>query len=251
MYSIGIDSGSSTTKGVLFDGEKIIKKAIRLTGANPRKTMKSLYEELKPEGETYTVTTGYGRELLQESDKSVTEITCHGKGAAFLCEEAGSIIDIGGQDSKVILLDRDKNIKDFIMNDKCAAGTGRFVEVIMRILHEDIDDLDVYVKDSDPVKISSMCTVFAESEVVSLLAKDVEGSSVASGVVDSICNRTAIFAKRLPLDGQIFFSGGLSNSRAICNALQKHVGLPIVTHPLSQYTGAIGAAVIGFQKMNK
>jgi predicted CoA-substrate-specific enzyme activase len=251
MYSIGIDSGSSMTKGVLFDGEDIIKMMMLPTGANPRRTMQSVYESLKGDKDAYTVTTGYGRELLEERDKAVTEITCHGKGAAFLCKEATAIIDIGGQDSKVILLDRDKNIQDFIMNDKCAAGTGRFVEVIMRILHQDIDDLDQYVKVSKPVKISSMCTVFAESEVISLLAEDVPGSDIASGIVESICNRTAIFAKRLPLEEGVFFSGGLAGSKAICSALEKHVGLPIITHPLAQYTGAIGAAVIGYQKHRK
>lgn len=251
MYSIGIDSGSSMTKGVLFDGDAIVKKMMVPTGANPRRTMKTVYEALKGEKAIYTVTTGYGRDLLQDRDKAITEITCHGKGAAFLCKDATAIIDIGGQDSKVILLDRDKNIQDFIMNDKCAAGTGRFIEVIMRILQQDIDDLDEYVKGSQPVKISSMCTVFAESEVISLLAEDVEGSAIASGIVDSICNRTAIFARRLPLEERVFFSGGLAGSTAICNALEKYVGLPIVTHPLAQYTGAIGAAVIGYQKIAK
>jgi len=249
MYSMGIDSGSSTTKGVLLDGETIIDKIIMPTGANPKRTMKQVYEILKKDHEVYTVTTGYGRALLQEADKSVTEITCHGKGAAFLHDEITAIIDIGGQDSKVILLDREKNIKDFLMNDKCAAGTGRFVEVIMRILQQDLCDLDEYVTNAEPAKISSMCTVFAESEVVSLLAQDVLGDAIAKGVISSICQRTAIFSRRLPLEGKIFFSGGLAQFNAMRMEMSNELGLEVVTHELAQYVGAMGAAVIGMGKI--
>lgn len=247
MYSIGIDSGSATTKGVLFDGKNIIEKVIVLTGANPRRTMEEVYKKLYRE-QAYTVTTGYGRALLKTSNKQITEITCHGKGAAFLNDEISAVVDIGGQDSKVILLDRELNIKDFLMNDKCAAGTGRFVEVIMRLLQEDLCDLDEYVIDAEATKISSMCTVFAESEVVSLLAHDVSGPSIAKGVIESIAQRTASFAKRLPLDGKIFFSGGLAQLDSMKDAIEKSLELEIVTHKDAQYVGAIGAAVIGFQK---
>lgn len=251
MYSIGIDSGSAMTKGILYDGTNIVEKIMVPTGANPKRTMKMVYDQLNREAPTYTVTTGYGRELLAEKDKSVTEITCHGKGASYLCKEASAIIDIGGQDSKVILLDKDGNIKDFIMNDKCAAGTGRFMEVIMRILQEDIEDLDAYVAGAEPTKISSMCTVFAESEVISLLAEDVTGPSIASGIIESICQRTAIFARRLPLENKVYFSGGLASSQAILQSLAIHLNIAIDTHELAQYTGAIGAAVIGYQKILK
>ena len=251
MYSIGIDSGSSTTKGVLFDGNKIIDKIIVPTGANPRRTVKEVYEKLKKNFHVYTVTTGYGRNLLEESDRQITEITCHGRGALFLDAEIGAVIDIGGQDSKVILLDRDKNVADFLMNDKCAAGTGRFVEVIMRLLHQDLSDLDEYSKDAEAVKISSMCTVFAESEVISLLAQDVSGSSVAKGVVDSISERTAMFAKKLPLEGKVFFSGGLAQFDVIKEELERRLGLEVVTDEMAQYAGAIGAAVIGMKKIKK
>jgi len=249
MLSIGIDSGSSTTKGVLFDGERIIEKVILPTGANPKRTMNEIYNTLKKDRDVYTVTTGYGRGLLEFSNKQVTEITCHGKGAAFLHQGIGAVIDIGGQDSKVILLDRDQNIKDFLMNDKCAAGTGRFVEVIMRILHQDLCDLDQYVVNASPVKISSMCTVFAESEVISLLAQDHSGDAIAKGVISSICDRTAIFAKRLPLEGTVFFSGGLAQFMAMRSELEGKLGLEVVTHELAQYVGAVGAAVIGFKKI--
>lgn len=244
MYSIGIDSGSTTTKGVLLKNDKIIEKIIVATGVNPRRTMEDIYKRLYREN-AFTVTTGYGRELLKSSDKQVTEITCHGKGATFLDGKISAVIDIGGQDSKVILLDRDQNIKDFLMNDKCAAGTGRFIEVIMRLLQEDLCDLDDYVRDVTGIKISSMCTVFAESEVVSLLAQDVSGPSIAKGVIESISQRTTSFAKRLPIEGRVFFSGGLAQSTSIREVFENDLDLEVVTHEDAQFVGAIGAAVIG------
>jgi predicted CoA-substrate-specific enzyme activase len=250
MYSIGIDSGSTTTKGVLFDGENIIEKIIVATGANPRRTMEEIYKRLYREN-AFTVTTGYGRELLKCSDKKVTEITCHGKGATFFDKQISAVIDIGGQDSKVILLDQHQKVKDFLMNDKCAAGTGRFIEVIMRLLQEDLCDLDHYVEDAEGTKISSMCTVFAESEVVSLLAQDVSGPSIAKGVIDSISQRTASFAKRIPIEGRVFFSGGLAQSASIMNQLERNLGLKVVTHKDAQFVGAVGAALIGNQYMKK
>ena len=248
MYTIGIDSGSTTTKGILFDGHEILEKILVTTGGNPRRTMAEVYSKLKGDREVYTVATGYGRELLPEADKRVTEISCHGKGAAYLADGISGIIDIGGQDSKVILLDKDKNIIDFLMNDKCAAGTGRFVETIMRVLHQDIDDIDEFVKFAEPVKISSMCTVFAESEVISLLANNQKSDAIAMGIIHSICERTANFARKLPLEKRVFFSGGLAKSKIMKKVLEEKLGIEIVTSPIAQYTGALGAALIGHRK---
>lgn len=250
MFSIGIDSGSATTKGVLFDGKNIIEKIIVPTGANPRRTIEEVYDTLYRDN-AYTVTTGYGRKLLKSSDKQVTEITCHGKGAAFLDKGISAVIDIGGQDSKVILLDQDLNVKDFLMNDKCAAGTGRFVEVIMRLLQEDLCDFDSYVNNAKGIKISSMCTVFAESEVVSLLAQDVPGPSIAMGVIESISERISTFAKRLPIENRVFFSGGLAQIENMKKSIENSLGLEVVTHEDAQFAGAIGAAVIGNQYINR
>lgn len=249
MYSLGIDSGSTTTKGILFDGENIVKKIIVPTSASPHKTILKLYEELHDAEVAYTVTTGYGRNLLTYADKQITEITCHAKGASFLCPEATAVIDIGGQDSKAILLDEDKNVLEFLMNDKCAAGTGRFVDVIMRLLEEDINNIDAFVKDMNPAKISSMCTVFAESEVISLLAKGAARGNIALGIIESICRRTAIFAQKLNIEGDVFFSGGLSNFKAFSTTLEKHLGKPIKSHPLGQFNGAIGAAILAYKNI--
>ena len=162
--SLGIDCGSTTTKGALFDGETVVKTILLPTAARPRERMGQIYDALYSPEVEYVVTTGYGRELLPQAHKRVTEITCHAKGAAYLCPGISGVVDIGGQDSKAILLDRDGNVADFVMNDKCAAGTGRFVEMMGRILDCPLDEIDAFTKDAKPVDITSMCTVFAESE---------------------------------------------------------------------------------------
>ncbi len=248
MLSLGIDSGSTTTKGALFDGTNIVRTQVIPTTSNPKESMRRLYEEMHTDQVGYVVATGYGRELLPQADKRVTEITCHARGAAFLCPKTGAVVDIGGQDSKVILLDRDRNVVDFLMNDKCAAGTGRFIEVMMRILEEDLKNIDQFVAGKHPVNITSMCTVFAESEIVSLLAQGVDRGDIALGIIQSICKRTSFFAKRLNLHDTVFFSGGLAQFPIFCRTLEEFLQLPVVTHPMAQLAGAIGASVIGYQK---
>ncbi|MDO5038069.1 acyl-CoA dehydratase activase [Clostridium sp.] len=249
-YTLGIDSGSTTTKGVLFDGNKIVETLIIKTAAKPKESIYKVFNKLYSDKVKYVVTTGYGRKLLKEANKQVTEITCHARGAAFLNPNIRAVIDIGGQDSKAILLDKSLNVVDFLMNDKCAAGTGRFIDVMMRILEEDINNIDEFVTNKTPVNISSMCTVFAESEIISLLANDVDRGDIALGVVHSISKRTANFANRLNLEGDIFFSGGLANSKIFKDTIESYLNKNVYTHKLSQFVGAIGAAVIGWQKIN-
>lgn len=249
-YTLGIDSGSTATKGVLFDGSTIVKTMTVKTSAKPKESIYKVYNALFSEDVEYTIATGYGRDLLREADKAVTEITCHAQGAAFLNPAIRGVIDIGGQDSKVVLLDSSLNVVDFLMNDKCAAGTGRFVDVMMRTLEEDIANIDEFVKDRNPVTISSMCTVFAESEIISLLAKDVHRGDIALGIIHSICRRTANFAQRLNLQGDIFFSGGLAKSEVFRNVLEEYLNRKVLTNDLCQYAGAIGAAVVGSRKIS-
>ena len=246
MYSIGIDSGSTTTKGVLYNGE-IVKKLILKTSVKPRDTILQIYNELcigineKP----FLTVTGYGRELADFTDKKVTEITCHGVGAKFLCIDTKIVIDIGGQDSKAIKLDRDGNIIDFLMNDKCAAGTGRFLEVIAKTLEVKISDIDEIVKFSKPHPISSMCTVFAESEVISLIAKEIPREEILCGVMHSIARRTANFVSKLAIEDVVFFTGGVSTSLEFRKYLENYLKMEVKSSNLSQYAGAIGAAIIG------
>ena len=251
MLTLGIDSGSTTTKGALFDGTQVVRTAILPTSANPRESILALYHQLHSPEVTFTVSTGYGRDLLEEADQKVTEITCHARGAAYLNPATRVVVDIGGQDSKVILLDNGLNVVDFLMNDKCAAGTGRFIEVMMRILEEDLASIDEFVVGKHPVNISSMCTVFAESEIVSLLATGADRGDVALGVIQSFCRRTAVFAQKLSLQEEVFFSGGLANFESFRSTLQSFLGLKVNTHPLSQYAGAIGASVVAYNKATR
>ena len=251
MLTLGIDSGSTTTKGALFDGTQIVKTAILPTSANPKDSICNLYEMLYNDDVAYTVSTGYGRALLEQADKQITEITCHARGAAFLNPNVRAVVDIGGQDCKAILLDNGLNVVDFIMNDKCAAGTGRFIEVMMRILEEDINNIDRFVEGHQPINITSMCTVFAESEIISLLAKGADKGDIALGIINSICRRTSFFAQKLNLSGDIFFSGGLAQFEIVRSTLEGYLKIPVHTSPLSQFAGAIGAAVIGYNKVKR
>lgn len=233
-------------------GRQLMKVEQMKTAHRPKQTMENLLSRLMQGLEHESVgiiTTGYGRELLSDADKSVTEISCHAVGAHFLGDRQGkqirTVIDIGGQDVKVIALDAQGLVVDFLMNDKCAAGTGRFVEVLMDKLEQQVESLDRFVEGALPVKISSMCTVFAESEVIGLLASDVTASAIAMGIVHAIADRTTNFAKRLSLESDIFFSGGLARSHALKHCMESGLGQELVVDELSQYAGAIGAALIG------
>lgn len=250
MYSIGVDSGSVATKGVLFDGKKIVKKIIVPTGWSPMTTANEVYEKLKegiPEEEIKKVVgTGYGRGVMDFADKKVTEITCHSKGIHFINNDVRTILDIGGQDSKVINLDEDGNVVNFLMNDKCAAGTGRFLEVTSNILGSDITKIDELAKGNHPVNISSMCTVFAESEIVSLLAQNVPTGEVAAGILKSIANKSTSMLSRGEIVDKVAFTGGLAKSSELVRMVSEIIGKEIFLAEDTQIIGALGAAVIGF-----
>ena len=250
MYSIGVDSGSVATKGVLFDGEKIVKKIIVPTGWSPMTTANEVYENLKegiPEEEIKKVVgTGYGRGVMDFADKKVTEITCHSKGIHFINNDVRTILDIGGQDSKVINLDADGNVVNFLMNDKCAAGTGRFLEVTSNILGSDITKIDELARGNNPVNISSMCTVFAESEIVSLLAQNVPTGEVAAGILKSIANKSTSMLSRGEIVDKVAFTGGLAKSSELVRMVSEIIGKDIFLAEDTQIIGALGAAVIGF-----
>ena len=180
MYTIGLDSGSTTTKGVLFSADQLVARYLIPTAGNPRGAMTKVVDYFKDQhglSQVKLVTTGYGRKLIP-ADLVVTEITCHGKGAEYLLPGVTQVIDIGGQDCKAIQLNGKGSVTEFSMNDRCAAGTGRFVEVMMRTLGEEIADLDTFVQAATPITINSMCTVFAESEVISLISKGEERADI-------------------------------------------------------------------------
>lgn len=182
---------------------------------------------------------------MDYADKQVTEISCHGLGARLLAPGTRTVIDIGGQDSKVIQLDDDGNLSDFLMNDKCAAGTGRFLEVISRTLGASVEQLDAITAGVEPHAITSMCTVFAESEVISLRSAGVAPETILAGVINAMARRSANFIGRLSGQAPLLFTGGVSHCHAFARMLEGHIGIPVHTHPDAQFAGAIGAALIG------
>lgn len=252
MYSIGIDSGSVATKGVLFDGEKIVKKIVIPTGWSPKNASLEVYESLIKDIDKNDIIkvigTGYGRVSMDFVSKKVTEITCHAKGVHFLNNNIRTILDIGGQDSKVINLDNDGNVSNFIMNDKCAAGTGRFLQVTSTLLGSDVENIDKLAKDTVPQDISSMCTVFAESEIISLLAKNVSKESIAAGILQSIANRSNSMLSRIDVLDNIAFTGGVAKSKVLVEMLEKTINKKVFIAEDTQIIGALGAAIIGYKK---
>lgn len=252
MYSVGIDSGSVATKGVLFDGNNIIKKIIIPTGWSPKYASLEVYNKLTKDIEKSDIKkvigTGYGRVSMDFVDKKVTEITCHAKGVHFLNNKVKTILDIGGQDSKVINLDNDGNVSNFIMNDKCAAGTGRFLQVTSNLLGTDVASIDDLAKGAEPEIISSMCTVFAESEIISLLAKSVSKESIAAGILQSIANRSKSMLSRIDILDEIAFTGGVAKCSVLVNMIEESLNKKIYIAEDTQIIGALGAAIIGYKK---
>ena len=251
MLTIGIDVGSITAKAaVIRDGEVIADKLI-MTGYNTRKAAEKVFEAvIKKSGIDRSavagiISTGYGRNSVAIADKTVTEITCHAMGAHHLIPAVRSVIDIGGQDSKAIAIDESGNVKDFAMNDKCAAGTGRFLEVMARALEVDLEDFgDFSIKADQPSKISSLCTVFAESEVISLISKGEERKNIIAGIHESIAARVVSMAGRTGLKPPIMMTGGVAKNIGVVKALEDKIGQNIKVSPHSQVTGAIGAALL-------
>ena len=251
MYSIGIDSGSVATKAVLFDGENIVKKIIIPTGWSPKTTSKQAYdiliEGIDKDKIKKVIGTGYGRVSMDFVDKKVTEITCHTKGIFHLNKNIRTILDIGGQDSKVINIDENGNVVNFIMNDKCAAGTGKFLEITSQKLGSDIINIDNLAEGATPENISSMCTVFAESEIISLLAQDIPKENIAAGILKSIANKGVSILNKGRLEGELAFTGGLAQSKELVKMLEKNLNKKIFIAEDAQIVGALGAAIIGYK----
>lgn len=249
MIAIGIDMGSVGTKTVFFDG-KVVDSHLEPTGWNPAEAGRKSVEYLLDKNNITKsqigpiVATGYGRKSLAIAEKSVTEITCHAKGAYFLDSHIRTILDIGGQDSKVIRLDQSGNVVDFMMNDKCAAGTGRFLQVMANLLEYSIEELGSIPIEGDIQSISSMCTVFAESEVVSHLAKGVSKEAVALGLLDSVAVRASSMLARIGVTPGLAFTGGVSRCSSLVSMIRSHTGQDVKTYPQSQFAGALGAALI-------
>lgn len=257
MY-LGIDIGSSSSKAVLIDKNKEIAAVSVLnlgtgTAAYKEVMADALAEAgIRMEDVAYTVATGYGRINFKEADKQITEITCHAKGASFLTEDIRTIIDIGGQDAKVIKLDENGQVSNFVMNEKCAAGTGRFLEVMARVLGKDIGQLSELAEASTKeVAISSVCTVFAESEVISRLSAGEEPADVARGAHRAIAKRVMGMAGRVGYEPKVVMTGGVALNQDMVRAMAGELGCDVQVVPHCQAAGAIGAAVFAYEISHK
>lgn len=253
VITAGIDVGSTATKAVIFDGS-ILGLALIPTGWNPKEAGRRVFEEalhnagLKERDVSRIIGTGYGRISLPFADKKVTEITCHAKGAKFLFPQTKTVIDIGGQDSKVISVADDGSVADFVMNDKCAAGTGRFLQVMTGILDISLDELGQMAINAKPVSINSMCTVFAESEIIGLLAQGVAKEAIAAGIVNTIANKLVSLTFRISCNSEVTFSGGVANNAEICRMLSTALGVKFNVPSQPQIVGALGAAIIAYHQ---
>lgn len=250
-YFAGIDIGSLTCDAVIIDGSpQIVSSAIVLTGARSRTAIDAAYEKavekagLRKEDITGLISTGYGREQVEGRLKSITEISCHARGACFLYPKTNLILDIGGQDSKVIRVNQDGQVMDFAMNDKCAAGTGRFFEVMARALEIDLDDMGALAARSEKsLSISSMCTVFAESEVVSLVARGERVDDIVAGLCRAVAERTRALAQRVGVSPEVTMTGGVAKNLGVVRALEQLLGHPFNIPDEPQIVGALGAAL--------
>ncbi|MFY9411715.1 MAG: acyl-CoA dehydratase activase [Dethiobacteria bacterium] len=250
----GIDVGSLSAEAVLLKDGRVVTFSIIPTGADSRKAAeKALTAAMESAGLQFDdlaviVATGYGRISIPFAHKRITEITCHGRGAFYLDPAVRTVIDIGGQDSKVIRLNQQGKVLDFAMNDKCAAGTGRFLEVMATALEVELENLAALSDQAvRAISISSTCTVFAETEVVSLLAGGADRAEIARGLHESIAARTSSLVYRVGLDEAVMMTGGVAKNSAVVKALEEKLQLRIIVPPEPQIAGALGAALLAWE----
>ena len=251
MLTAGIDIGSITTKvAVVKDGE-ILGTGIVFTGYNAEKAGRSAMDDLlaklkiRLDEIDKIIATGYGRANISFANKAITEISCHAAGAHFTDPRIRSIIDVGGQDSKAIVVDEDGRVKDFAMNDKCAAGTGRFLEVMAHALEVELDNFgSLSLESKMPSQISSICTVFAESEVISLISRGEQRENIIAGIHDSVASRVSALAKRVGVTAPLMMTGGVAKNIGVVTALQRKLEIEVEVSENAQINGALGAAVL-------
>ena len=251
---LGIDIGSSSTKAAIINEKKeLLAVSVKNLGTGTDAYEDVIADVLSQTGVgeadvKFTVVTGYGRVNYKNADKQITEITCHAKGVSFLTDDARTIVDIGGQDAKVIKLDENGKVSNFVMNEKCAAGTGRFLEVMARVLGCRLDDLSELASQADKeVFINNVCTVFAESEVISRLAAGESRANVARGANVAIAKRVMGMCTRVGYEPKVVMTGGVALNRNLVEALSKEMECIIEVVPHCQAAGAVGAAVFAYE----
>lgn len=256
-YTMGIDIGSSACKAVILkDADEIVgtfKVAVGTGTSGPDRAFEGVLNaaNLTADQLDYILATGYGRNTFSRADAQMSELSCHAKGAYYLFPDVRTVIDIGGQDVKVIQIDNGAMV-NFQMNDKCAAGTGRFLDVMAGILEVDVSDLaGLAEKSSKRIAISSTCTVFAESEVISQLATGEKKEDIVNGIHYAITARVVGLARRVGIRDRVVMTGGVAQNEGVVKALQDQLEHEVFTSPLSQYVGALGAALYAHSKAKR
>ncbi len=252
----GVDIGSTTAKCVLLDDGRLVGKSLSPVGVELVKDAEKALEgaldsaHLDRSAVRFVTGTGYGRFKVSFGQLVVTEISCHAKGAHFLFPGTRLVLDIGGQDTKAIKVNDKGEVVDFAMNDKCAAGTGRFLDVCAGALGFDLAEMGpMSLEARHPVKITSTCTVFAESEVTSHLSRGKEPKDIVAGLHESIVSRSLSLLQRVGVEPEVTFTGGVSRNEGMVQALHRRLKLPVNVSPLSQYIGAFGAALFGLERV--
>jgi len=252
----GVDVGSTSTKAAILDENKSVRAlALVDTGANVVRAAERAFREALAQATveewdvTFTVGTGYGRYRVPFGDLQVTEIGCHAKGASFLFPGTRTILDMGGQDTKAIRVSDLAEVRDFVMNDKCAAGTGRFLSAAAQVLGLRLEELgEVASGSKKPLKISNVCTVFVEQEIVMHLARGCLVEDVLAGVHSAIAGRSVALLRRVGLEPEITFTGGVARNPGMVRALEERLKVKLNVAPESQFVGAIGAALFAWER---
>ncbi len=258
----GVDVGSTQSKAVLLaddgSGVKILARALVDTGANVTRAAQSAFDQCCrsagiPEQDVgFIVGTGYGRYKITFGNTQMTEITCHARGAHFLCPGTRTVIDMGGQDSKAISVGPSGEVLDFVMNDKCAAGTGRFLANAAEVMGISLDEIGpLSLRATHPVKIATVCTVFVESDILSYLAQGKRAEDIMGGVHLAIAKRTLSLARRLTIEPEITMTGGVARNSGMVQALQTVLGQKLQVSPDAHFMGAVGAGVFALEKLDE
>ena len=247
-YFTGIDIGSTASKVVVLNETEVVEHFVLPTGWSSKETAAAIARHLSEGGrpvneEMKVIATGYGRVSVDYAAKTVTEITCHGKGGYALMGRDCTVVDIGGQDTKVIAVENGVP-SSFLMNDKCSAGTGKFLEIMANRLGVGLTELFDMAARGEPLAISSMCTVFAESEVISHIGAGERREDIAAGVVESVVNKVAGLCLRHTIKGDVMLTGGLCDCAYLLDRLSAKIKAPVCSDPMGRYAGALGAALI-------
>lgn len=258
LFTIGIDIGSTACKAVaLKNGTEIIGTSVIQTGtgtSGPERVYDEVFKAagISPGQVTRSVVTGYGRLTFEKADSQVSELSCHAKGVRFLVPTVRTVIDIGGQDAKALKLSPTGTLLGFVMNDKCAAGTGRFLDVMANVMEIATSELASLSEGSTvQVPISNICTVFAESEVISHLSTGKTRADIAAGIHLSVANRVAGLARRVGIEPDVIMTGGVAQNLGVVKAMSEVLGMTVTPSPIPQMTGALGAALFAYEEAVK